>query len=95
MLGVTPQAGGRRTTTYPSVCETSASMTGWLAQIRRPLTLALVVAAGGVSLAWTWAIVTNKQFGVDLLIPLQAADRWRAGGQPYLPSAFEANVGHD
>jgi hypothetical protein len=61
----------------------------------RLIVLALVVAAGGVSLAWTWAIVTNKQLGVDLLIPLQAADRWTAGGQPYLGSAFAANVGHD
>jgi hypothetical protein len=62
---------------------------------RRLLLLALVAAAGGLSLAWTWAIVTNKQLGVDLLIPLQAADRWAAGGQPYLASAFEASVGHD
>lgn len=27
-------------------------------------------------------------FGVDLEIPLRAAERWRAGGEPYLASAF-------
>src|SRR6185503_3965450 len=31
--------------------------------------------------------------GVDLEIPLRAAERWTAGGQPYLASAFATNGG--
>lgn len=33
--------------------------------------------------------------GVDLEIPLRAADRWSAGGQPYLATGFSATSGPD
>ena len=32
-------------------------------------------------------------FGVDLEIPLRAAERWRSGSEPYLASAFAAPPG--
>jgi hypothetical protein len=32
-------------------------------------------------------------FGVDLEIPLRAAERWRSGGEPYLASAFLSDPG--
>jgi hypothetical protein len=56
----------------------------------RPFALAVLaalvcVAGGAVTLA-------TQPFMVDLEIPLRAAERWAAGGQPYLAPAFGAGV---
>jgi hypothetical protein len=40
-------------------------------------------------------LFTYYPIGVDLEIPLRAAARWVAGGQPYLPGAFEVIAGPD
>ena len=36
-----------------------------------------------------------KTWGVDIVVPLRAAERWLSGGQPYLASAFQAGPGYD
>jgi hypothetical protein len=38
-------------------------------------------------------LLTYYPYGVDLEIPLRAASRWVAGGQPYLPEAFNVPSG--
>ena len=38
-------------------------------------------------------LFTYYPFGVDLEIPLRAASRWVAGGQPYVPEAFNVPAG--
>ena len=50
-----------------------------------------VIAACVVAFAWAWNL-SAYTVGVDLEIPLRAAERWVAGGQPYLGSAF-TNLG--
>lgn len=45
------------------------------------------IAACAVAYAWAWSL-SSYAVGVDLEIPLRAAGRWVAGGQPYLSSAF-------
>jgi len=40
-------------------------------------------------------LITGLQPAVDLEIPLRAATRWLAGGQAYLPSAFNVTGGPD
>jgi hypothetical protein len=40
-------------------------------------------------------LLAHYPIGVDAEIPLRAADRWLAGGQPYLASSFQAPVGPD
>ncbi len=40
-------------------------------------------------------LLTYYPIGVDLEIPLRAASRWVAGGQPYLPEAFDVISGPD
>jgi hypothetical protein len=40
-------------------------------------------------------LFTYYPYGVDLEIPLRAASRWLAGGQPYLPEAFNVAAGPD
>jgi hypothetical protein len=40
-------------------------------------------------------LVTSYAPYVDLEIPLRAAERWMAGGQPYLASSFAAPPGYD
>lgn len=51
-----------------------------------------VIAACVVAGAWVWNL-SSYTIGVDLDIPLRAADRWLAGGQPYLASAFTNHGG--
>ena len=46
-----------------------------------------IIAACVVAFAWAWNL-SSYTVGVDLEIPLRAAERWVAGGQPYLGSAF-------
>jgi hypothetical protein len=40
-------------------------------------------------------LVIYYPYGVDLEIPLRAASRWVAGGQPYLPESFDVVSGPD
>jgi hypothetical protein len=40
-------------------------------------------------------LLAGYPIAVDIQIPLRAAGRWLAGGQPYLASSFEAPVGPD
>jgi hypothetical protein len=40
-------------------------------------------------------LLLNYPWGVDVLIPLKAATRWLAGGQPYLASSFLNGPGYD
>lgn len=53
-----------------------------------------VLTAGVITIAFV-DILSVYGPGVDLEIPLRAAERWRAGGQPYLASSFEAPPGPD
>ena len=50
-----------------------------------------IIASCAVAFAWAWNL-SSYTVGVDLEIPLRAAERWVAGGQPYLGSAF-TNLG--
>jgi hypothetical protein len=61
----------------------------------RLLRSALAVLALAVSLVELHALLVGYPWGVDIAIPLQAATRWLAGGQPYLASAFLAGPGYD
>jgi hypothetical protein len=40
-------------------------------------------------------LLTEYPWGADVVIPLRAATRWLAGGQPYLASSFLAGPGYD
>jgi hypothetical protein len=40
-------------------------------------------------------LLTLYPWGVDVVIPLKAATRWLAGGQPYLAASFQAGPGYD
>ncbi len=40
-------------------------------------------------------LLTEYPWGVDVVIPLKAATRWLAGGQPYLASSFLAGPSYD
>lgn len=55
----------------------------------------LWVAAAGVSIVGVRDLLAGYPPFVDLEIPLRAAERWLAGGQPYLASAFGAPAGYD
>ncbi|HYN48455.1 MAG TPA: glycosyltransferase family 87 protein [Candidatus Nanopelagicales bacterium] len=55
----------------------------------------LWVAAAGVSLVGIRDLLAGYPPLVDIEVPLRAAERWLAGGQPYLASAFEAPPGYD
>ena len=61
----------------------------------RLLRSALAVIALAVSLVQLHDLLVGYPWGVDVAIPLQAATRWLAGGQPYLASAFLAGPGYD
>jgi hypothetical protein len=55
----------------------------------RLLRTVLAVLAVGMAIASDLQyLLFVYPFGVDLEIPLRAAERWRAGGEPYLASAF-------
>jgi Glycosyltransferase family 87 len=59
----------------------------------------LRIGLGGLaavgSLIALFRLVTSFAWAVDLEIPLRAADRWLAGGQPYLAEAFAYRAGYD
>jgi hypothetical protein len=40
------------------------------------------------------ALLVGYPWGVDVVIPLNAASRWVSGGQPYLASSFQAGPGY-
>jgi glycosyl transferase family 87 len=56
------------------------------------LLVLVLVAVNAVSVA---QLLTGYLAGVDLEIPLRAATRWLAGGDPYPPEAFNAPNGPD
>ena len=51
--------------------------------------------AGGISLVGVRDLLAGYPTFVDIEIPLRAAERWLAGGAPYLASAFQAPPGYD
>ncbi len=55
----------------------------------------LWVAAGGVSLVGVRDLLAGYPPFVDIEIPLRAAERWLAGGEPYLASSFLAPPGYE
>ena len=61
----------------------------------RLLRLGLGAIALAASLAALVRLVTGLPWGVDLVIPLQAAGRWLAGGRAYVPEAFANGPGYD
>jgi hypothetical protein len=64
-----------------------------------PLERTIVAAFGVISVVVIGLslrdLITYYPYGVDLEIPLRAASRWVAGGQPYLPEAFNVAAGPD
>jgi hypothetical protein len=61
----------------------------------RLLRIGLGVLALVGSLAALGRLVSGLPWGVDLVIPLQAAGRWLAGGRAYVPEAFANGPGYD
>jgi len=55
----------------------------------------LWVAAAGVSLVGVRDLLAGYPPFVDIEIPLRAAERWLAGGEPYLTSSFLAPAGYE
>lgn len=59
----------------------------------------LRIGLGGLAVAGSLAIlrelVSGLAWGVDLVIPVQAASRWLAGGRAYVPEAFANGPGYD
>jgi hypothetical protein len=62
---------------------------------RRILIAGLATIALLVSIDITVRSVMEPIWGVDVVVPLRAATRWLAGGEPYLASAFTAGTGYD
>lgn len=78
---------GRRRTIQPvqsleRVLNIERSSNRLLRAFLAAIALVVMVAADAQHLLFVYP------FGVDLEIPLRAAERWRAGGEPYLTSAF-------
>lgn len=61
----------------------------------RLLRLGLGVLALAGSLAALGQLVSGYPWGVDLEIPIRAAERWIAGEQVYIPGAFASGPGGD
>ena len=61
----------------------------------RLLRIALTLIAALVSLRLTAESFAIPMWGVDVVIPLRAAGRWLAGGEPYLASGFLTGPGYD
>ncbi len=60
---------------------------------RRIVVAGLVVLLVILTIRYDLALIRTPHLGVDIEIPLRAADRWLAGGQPYLPQAFVTGSG--
>lgn len=57
---------------------------------------AFLVAILAIVVAWAlWQLITGYPLGVDLEIPLRAAEHWLRGEDPYPPNAFDAPNGPD
>jgi hypothetical protein len=63
--------------------------------LERALVVALAVVTVAVILFTVVELLRYYPYGVDLEIPLRAASRWVAGGQPYLPESFDVVAGPD
>jgi Glycosyltransferase family 87 len=63
--------------------------------VERLLCFALAVMALLMSLIAFHNVIREYPWGVDVVIPLRAASRWLAGGQPYLASSFLNGPGYD
>lgn len=61
----------------------------------RLLRISLALIALLMSAKSTLDAVLNPLWGVDVVVPVRAAERWLAGGQPYLASSFAAGPGYD
>ena len=59
----------------------------------RLLRAALWILTGFVVALAVRDLLAGYPIAVDIQIPLRAASRWLAGGQPYLASSFQATVG--
>ena len=57
--------------------------------------MALAVVTVAVILFTLLELLRYYPYGVDVEIPLRAASRWLAGGQPYLPESFDVVAGPD
>ena len=64
-----------------------------MSRARRVIVAALILLLVLLTLRNDLALVRSPHFGVDIEIPLRAADRWLAGGQPYLAQAFITGSG--
>lgn len=60
---------------------------------RRVVVGALFGITAVVTLLTLRDLILFHPYGVDLEIPLRAAARWMAGGEPYLPESFEVIAG--
>jgi hypothetical protein len=58
-----------------------------------PAVAVLVAVLIGVDAVSLQRLLAGYPAGVDLEIPLHAAERWLAGGEPYPPEAFKVDVG--
>jgi hypothetical protein len=65
------------------------------ASLERALVIALAVVTVAVIARTLGELLSYYPYGVDLEIPLRAASRWLAGGQPYLPGSFGVVAGPD
>lgn len=61
----------------------------------RVLRGALFVMVGLLVAVAVRNVIAMHPVGVDLEIPLRAAQRWLDGGQPYLAESFQAGLGYD
>jgi hypothetical protein len=77
------------------VAEQRRQVPPWLPSPRALLRGALWVLAAVVTAASLVDLLTLYPPHVDAEIPLRAAGRWLAGGEPYLASSFDAPVGYD
>ena len=63
--------------------------------VRAAIRAVLFLAAAVATLSAAYDLVRFHPIGVDLEIPLQAAQRWTAGEMPYLPSSFQVEAGRE
>jgi hypothetical protein len=83
----------------PAICSpTTASFIGTcrrepVSGRRRILVAGLILVLILLTVRYDLALVRNPHLGVDIEIPLRAADRWLTGGQAYQPQAFKSGSG--
>ena len=79
---------------HGATCDLRAAL-GRAGRARRVLRVALVAALVVVTAHSLIDLVISYPPYVDAEIPLRAAGRWLAGGEPYLASSFVAPAGYD